>query len=100
MFGFDPDEYSFSEDVGEGSLSVALLEGNFGGLDLTLFVGTQDDNVNATAIGTYVTLLDSKNSAIFVILSLLLLSVLFFVIVGLYYRGGNFILFLFFLQPD
>ena len=51
MFGFDPDEYSYDESVGTGSLSVALLEGDLGDLDLTLLVGTQDDNVNATAEG-------------------------------------------------
>ena len=44
-------EYSFDEDVGVGSLSVALLEGGLGDLDLTLFVDTEDDNVNATAKG-------------------------------------------------
>ena len=51
MFGFATEEYSFDEDVGVGSLSVALLEGDLGDLDLTLFVDTEDDNVNATAEG-------------------------------------------------
>ena len=51
MFGFATEEYSFDEDVGVGTLSVALLEGGLGDLDLTLFVDTEDDNVNATAEG-------------------------------------------------
>ena len=51
MFGFVPDEYSFDESVGVGSLTVALLEGDLGDFDLTLFVSTEDDNVNATAKG-------------------------------------------------
>ena len=50
MFGFATEEYSFHESVGVGSLSVAL-EGDLGDLDLTLFVDTEDDNVNATAEG-------------------------------------------------
>ena len=53
MFGFVPDEYSFNESVGTGSLSVALFEGDLGDFDLTLFVGTEDDNVNATAEGKH-----------------------------------------------
>ena len=50
MFGFATEEYSFHESVGVGSLSVAL-EGDLGDLNLTLFVDTEDDNVNATAEG-------------------------------------------------
>ena len=50
MFGFATEEYSFHESVGVGSLSVAL-EGDLGDLNLTLFVDTEDDNVNATAKG-------------------------------------------------
>ena len=52
MFEFDPAEYSFNESVGTGSLSVALSDGNLGDFDLTLLVSTEDDNANATALGT------------------------------------------------
>ena len=51
VFGFDPAIYEYEEDVGTGSLSVSLMEGNLGEFTLILIAATDDNSTAATALG-------------------------------------------------
>ena len=51
VFGFDPAIYVYEEDVGTGSLSVSLMEGNLGEFTLILIAATDDTSTAATSLG-------------------------------------------------
>ena len=53
VFGFDPDTYSASEDVGAQVLNVRLISGNAGAFQFILDAATDDSSATATAIGKY-----------------------------------------------
>ena len=50
-FGFNPAIYEYEEDVGTGSLSVSLMEGDLGEFILILIAATFDNSTATTALG-------------------------------------------------